>query len=84
MTYDYFEERFIEENYQEEIMGKNTSKVHFLEFQLMKKQWNKDHIWVIEQLKKLDIKILNNKYGKPSDINSFNEVLRPFSKGNYI
>ena len=29
MEYDYFEERFIEEHFQEEIIGRNTSRIDY-------------------------------------------------------
>ena len=38
MSNDYFEERFIEETFQEEVMGKNTSRNFLLDYLIMIKQ----------------------------------------------
>ena len=42
MSNDYFEERFIEETFQEEIMGKNTSRFSLLDYFLTIIQMTKD------------------------------------------
>ena len=46
MSNDYFEERFIEETFQEEIMGKNTSRFSLLDYFSMIKKMNKDKKWI--------------------------------------
>ena len=55
MSNDYFEEQFIEETFQEEIMGKNTSRFFLTDFFSKMKQMNKDNKWIQENLKKLEL-----------------------------
>ena len=42
MSNNYFEEMFIEETFQEEVMGKNTSRNFLLDYLIMIKQMKKD------------------------------------------
>ena len=76
MEYDYFEERFIEEHFQEEIINRNTSRIDYLENHFMKKQWKKDYLWVQDNLKKLNIKRTLNKYQKSTLINTSTDYLK--------
>ena len=70
MSNDYFEEQFIEETFQEEIMGKNTSRFFLLDYFSTIKQMTEDNKWSQENLKKLKIHKRMQKYQKVSLINS--------------
>ena len=76
MSNDYFEERFIEETFQEEIMGKNTSRFFLLDYFSTIKQMNKDNKWIQEKLKKLKLHKRMQKYQKVSLINSSADILK--------
>ena len=55
MSNNYFEEMFIEETFQEEVMGNNTSRNFLLDYLIMIKKINKDNKWIQENLKKLEL-----------------------------
>ena len=76
MSNDYFEERFIEETFQEEVMGKNTSRNFLLDYLIMIKQMKKDNKWVQENLKKLELHKTLKGYQKVSLINSSSNDLK--------
>ena len=76
MSNDYFEEQFIEETFQEEIMGKNTSRFFLTDYFSKMKQMKKDHKWVQENLKKLELHKIFKKYQKVSLINSSSNDLK--------
>ena len=76
MSNDYFEERFIEETFQEEVMGKNTSRNFLLDYLIMIKQMKKDNKWVQENLKKLELHETLKRYKKVSLINSSSDDLK--------
>ena len=76
MSNDYFEERFIEETFQEEVMGKNTSRNFLLDYLIMIKQMKKDNKWVQENLKKLELHKTLKGYQKVSRINSSSNNLK--------
>ena len=76
MSNDYFEERFIEETFQEEVMGKNTSRNFLLDYLIMIKQMKKDNKWVHENLKKLELHETLKRYQKVSLINSSSDDLK--------
>lgn len=76
MSNDYFEERFIEETFQEEVMGKNTSRNFLLDYLIMIKQMKKDNKWVQENLKKLELHETLKRYQKVSLINSSSDDLK--------
>ena len=76
MSNDYFEERFIEETFQEEVMGKNTSRNFLLDYLIMIKQMKKDNKWVQENLKKLELHETLKRYQKVSLINSSSNDLK--------
>ena len=76
MAYNYFEDRFIDENFREEIIVKNTNKIFLIDLFLMKRQMVKDHKWVVENLKKLEHHKRYSSLPKPSDINSLEPILK--------
>ena len=76
MSNDYFEERFIEETFQEEVMGKNTSRNFLLDYLIMIKQMKKDNKWVQENLNKLELHETLKRYQKVSLINSSSDDLK--------
>ena len=76
MSNNYFEEMFIEETFQEEVMGKNTSRNFLLDYLIMIKQMKKDNKWVQENLKKLELHKTLKRYQKVSLINSSTDDLR--------
>ena len=76
MSNDYFEERFIGETFQEEVMGKNTSRNFLLDYLIMIKQMKKDNKWVQENLKKLELHETLKRYQKVSLINSSSDDLK--------
>ena len=76
MSNDYFEEQFIEETFQEEIMGKNTSRFFLTDYFPKMDQMKKDHKWVQENLKKLELHKTYKKYQKVSLINSSSNDLK--------
>ena len=76
MNNDYFEEQFIEETFQEEVMGKNTSRNFLLDYLIMIKQMKKDNKWVQENLKKLELHETLKRYQKVSLINSSSDDLK--------
>ncbi len=76
MSNDYFEERFIEETFQEEVMGKNTSRNFLLDYLIMIKQMKKDNKWVQENLKKLELHETLKRYKKVYLINSSSDDLK--------
>ena len=76
MSNDYFEEQFIEETFQEEIMGKNTSRFFLTDYFSKMKQMKKDHKWIQENLKKLKLHKRMQKYQKVSLINSSADILK--------
>ena len=76
MSNDYFEERFIEETFQENVAGENTSRLFYFDELLMMNQMRKDHKWVLENLKKLELHKTLKKYGKVPLINSSTDDLR--------
>ena len=76
MSNDYFEEQFMKETSQEEIMGKNTSRFFLLDYFSTIKQMNKDNKWIQENLKKLKLHKRMQKYQKVSLINSSSNDLK--------
>ncbi len=76
MSNDYFEERFIEERFQEEVIGKNTCRNFLLDYLIMIKQMKKDNKWVQENLKKLELHETLKRYQKVSLINSSSDDLK--------
>ena len=76
MSNDYFEEQFIEETFQEEIMGKNTSRFFLLDYFSTIKQMNKDNKWIQENPKKLELHKTFRRYQKVSLINSSSNDLK--------
>ena len=76
MSNNYFEEMFIEETFQEEVMGKNTSRNFLLDYLIMIKQMKKDNKWVQENLKKLELHETLKRYQKVSLINSSSDDLK--------
>ena len=71
MSNDYFEETF-----QEEIMGKNTSRFFLTDYFSTIKQMNKDNKWIQENLKKLELHKTLKGYQKVSLINSSSNDLK--------
>ena len=76
MSNNYFEEMFIKETFQEEVMGKNTSRNFLLDYLIMIKQMKKDNKWVQENLKKLELHETLKRYQKVSLINSSSDDLK--------